>query len=369
MTRSETAIERLCVSAYTIPTDSPESDGTLRWDSTTIVLVEVEAGGERGIGYSYTHASAAALIAEHLRDVIRGRDAMAVGACSEAMVHSCRNLGRSGVVATAVSAVDIALWDLKARLLGVSLVELLGPVRKAIPAYGSGGFTSYSDRRLREQLGGWVEDGLSMVKMKVGRQPELDAERVRSAREAIGPEAQLFVDANGAYDRKQALEKAAAFRDQDVTWFEEPVSSDDLAGLRLLRDAAPPGMEVAAGEYGYDLFYFRHMLEAGAVDVLQADVSRCGGITAFLRVAALCRAHCLPLSAHTVPTVHGHLGCAVAPMRHVEYFHDHVRIERLLFDGALRAAGGVLRPEDSRPGLGIAVKRSDGEPYEVYRGG
>jgi len=164
--------------------------------------------------------------------------------------------------------------DLKARLLDLPLITLLGAVRANVPVYGSGGFTSYSMAQLQEQLGGWVADGISRVKMKIGRQPASDLDRVRAAREAIGPGAELFVDANGAYTRKQALATACAFTEFDVSWFEEPVSSDDLDGLRLLRDRAPAGMEIAAGEYGYDLFYFRRMLEAGAVDVLQADATR-----------------------------------------------------------------------------------------------
>src|SRR5207248_1073491 len=151
---------------------------------------------------------------------------------------------------------------------------------------------------------------------------------------AIGPEAQLYVDANGAYTRKQALAQAEAFAEIGVIWFEEPVSSDDLDGLRLLRDRSPAGIRIAAGEYGYDLFYFRRMLEAGAVDVLQADATRCAGVTGFLAAAALCEAHNMPFSAHTAPSLHTHLCCAAATVMNVEYFHDHARIERLLLDGA-----------------------------------
>ena len=359
-------ISRFRTTAYTVPTESPESDGTFAWEATTAVVVEAEAGGKTGLGYSYTHAAAAHLIAETLAPRVEGRDALAVQAAWHTMNAEVRNLGRPGLASTAIAAVDTALWDLKARLLGVPLVVLLGPVRDAMPVYGSGGFTSYSVERLGEQLAGWVEDGITMVKMKVGREPEEDLARVEAAREAIGDEATLFVDANGAYDRKEALAFAEAFADVGVSWFEEPVSSDDLDGLRLLRDRAPAGMDVTAGEYGYDAFYFRRMLEAGAVDVLQADATRCAGYAGYLAAAVLCDAHHIPLSAHTAPNLHAHIGCATAATRHVEYFFDHVRLECLLFDGALEAEDGALRPDRSRPGHGLTLKHADAAPYQVF---
>lgn len=253
---------------------------------------------------------------------------------------------------------DCALWDLKAKLLDLPLVTLLGQVREAAPVYGSGGFISYSDRQLAKQLSGWVRQGIPRVKMKIGRDPGRDLERVRVAREAIGREAELYVDANGAYTRKQALAQAEMFARFDVRWFEEPVSSDDLEGLRLLRDRAPAMMDIAAGEYGYDIFYFQRMLAAGAVDVQQADITRCGGVTGFLQVASLCQAHNVPLSGHTAPALHTHVACAVTPFRNLEYFHDHVRIEQILFDGLPQLVKGELRPDLSRPGLGLELKRT-----------
>ena len=266
----------------------------------------------------------------------------------------------------AISAVDVALWDLKARLLDVPLVSLLGAARESVPIYGSGGFTSYDDRQLRRQLGGWVEQGIPRVKMKIGRDPAADIGRVRSARDAIGRDAELFVDANGAYIAKQALAQAERFAEFGVAWFEEPVSSDDLAGLRLMRDRGPAGMDIAAGEYGYDPFYFRRMLEAEAVDVLQADATRCGGITGFLHAGSLCAAWPIPLSAHTAPSIHAHVCCSLPQVCHLEYFHDHVRIERMLFDGVLEPVGGELRTDRSRPGLGLELKTTDAEQWERH---
>jgi L-alanine-DL-glutamate epimerase-like enolase superfamily enzyme len=357
------AIGAVDVSTFVIPTDALESDGTLVWDRTTLVVVEISAGGVRGLGYTYAAAATAAIVHDTLAKLVLGADVFAIPAANARMLEAIRNLGRSGIVATAISAVDTALWDAKARLLQLPLAALLGLARSRVPVYGSGGFTSYTVGRLQEQLGAWVGEGIRLVKMKVGRDAGADPVRVHAARAAIGDRAQLFVDANGAYTRKQALVLGQRFADDDVRWFEEPVSSDDLEGLRLLRDRAPAGMDVAAGEYAFDPFYFRRMLDAGAVDVLQADATRCGGISGFLAAHALCDARGLPLSAHCAPALHVHLGCALPRMCHVEYFHDHQRIERMLFDGATVPSDGLLGPDLGRPGLGLDLKRADAQRF------
>jgi L-alanine-DL-glutamate epimerase-like enolase superfamily enzyme len=246
------------------------------------VLVEAEAGGITGIGYSYANRATAVLIVDTLTKVVEGGDALDVAASWHAMVGA---------------AADIA--------------------------------------------------------------------RVKAAREAIGVDRLLFVDANGAYTRKQALAFADAYADLGVRWFEEPVSSDDLAGLRLIRDRAPASIDITAGEYGYDIDYFRHMCEAGAVDVLQPDATRCAGITGFMRAAAVANAFHVPLSSHCAPSIHVHPCCAIAGMRHLEYFHDHARIERMLFDGAPQPVQGELRPARDRPGFGLAFKTADARRYAV----
>ncbi len=357
-------VEELTARAFTIPTDQPESDGTLDWDSTTMVLARARAGGHEGLGWTYGQGAIGMVIAGKLAEVVRGRDALDVPGASAAMVHALRNDGRPGICSMALAAVDVALWDLKAHLLGLPLAELLGRVHEGVPIYGSGGFTSYDDERLASQLGGWARSGIPRVKMKVGREPQRDPERVRVAREAIGPDVQLFVDGNGAYTVKQALALAQEFAGWEVRWFEEPVSSDDLAGLALLRSRVPPGMDVAAGEYGYDLPYFERMLDA--VDVLQADVTRCGGITELMRVDALCHARSRPLSLHCAPAIHTAAGCALKRLVHLEYFHDHVRIENMLFEGVPQPHKGMLHPHLDRPGLGLELREADAERFATW---
>jgi L-alanine-DL-glutamate epimerase-like enolase superfamily enzyme len=358
-------IQRLEVSAFTVPTDSPESDGTAKWDSTTLILVELGAGKVSGLGYSYSHTCCVPLIRETLFPIINGKSPGSISALWNEMNSAVRNLGRHGIATAAVAAVEIALWDLKAKLLNLPLVKLLGPVRKNIPVYGSGGFTSYSDKQLRKQFENWISEGIAMVKMKIGREPDDDEARVKSARKAIGKKAQLFVDANGAFTHKQALVLAEQFSGQDVRWFEEPVSSDDLNGLNFLRDRSPAKIEIAAGEYNYDVWQAQRMLDARAVDVLQADATRCG-ITGFLQMAELCDAFQIPLSAHTAPALHAHLCCAATRARHVEYFHDHVRIEQMFFDGATtKHKNGFLQPDLSQPGLGLEFKRNHAAKFQI----
>lgn len=357
-------VEQISVAAYTVPTDAPESDGTLAWSQTTMVLVEARAGDVSGLGYTYADLGVALLIRDTLARVVTGLDPMNIPSAWEGMVREVRNLGRPGMSAMAISAVDNALWDLKAKLLNVSLLSLLGAVRSELPIYGSGGFTSYSDQQLQRQLGSWVEQGIPRVKMKVGTEPEKDLDRVRLARKAIGSQAELFTDANSAYNRKQALYYIQRFAgDFDVRWMEQPLPPEDLAGMRLLCERSPARLEIADGEYGYEPAYFRRMVEAQAVDVVMADATRCGGVSGFLKVGALCESYRIPMSSHCAPALHLHPGCALPSMRHAEYFHDHVRIERMFFDGLIEPVDGALRPDLAKPGFGLVFRRADAERY------
>jgi len=353
-------------SAYRIPTDAPESDGTLSWDATTVVVVRVAAAGEEGVGYTYGHDCLVGLVESLLADEVTGHDPLDVQAAQTRMVRAVRNLGGTGLASLAISAVDVALWDLKARLLGVPLVELMGAQHRSVPVYGSGGFTSYDDRQLTDQLAGWVDSGIPRVKIKVGRDPTADRHRLMVARRAIGPHAELFVDANGAFEVAAALDWARVYRDEfAVVWFEEPVSSDDVDGMCEVRAGAPGGLDIAAGEYAWNPWAARRLLAARAVDCLQLDVTRCLGITGFLAAAAVAEAAQVDVSGHCAPQLTAQVGAAVRRMRHLEYFHDHVRAERMLFDGVLAPVHGSLVPDRGRAGHGLALIEQRAEGYRV----
>ncbi len=365
--RSDPIIERVEARVYTVPTDEPEADGTIAWDSTTMVLVQAYSGAVVGTGWTYGAAECGAVVQNTLARLVVGESALDVGGRSDAMMKAVRNSGRQGAIGYAISAVDIALWDLKARLLDLPLHRLLGAVRETVPVYGSGGFTTYSEGRLDEQLSGWVHDQqIPRVKIKIGESwgtnPARDLARLGQARHIIGDGVELFADANGGYSRKQAIRIAHQAADVDLRWFEEPVSSDDLVGLHEVRDAVDA--DVTAGEYGFDLTYFRRMCDAHAVDCLQVDASRCGGITEWLRAAAVAASHGLEVSGHCGPHLHVHVAAATPNLRHLEWFHDHVRIETLFFDGTLDPARGSLRPRED-PGNGLTWREADAAKFRV----
>ncbi|HWB28003.1 MAG TPA: enolase C-terminal domain-like protein [Chitinophagaceae bacterium] len=361
---SDTAITQVKTAAYTIPTSTPESDGTKEWRQTTMVLVELSAGGKTGLGYTYSNAAAWYMIEKSLKEIILSQDCLQIEKITQLLLHEIRNDGDCGVAMMAVSAINNALWDLKAKLFGMPLYKLLNAVHGQMAIYGSGGFTSYTNKQTQQQFERWASQGITSFKMKIGREPGKDEERVKQARNAIANNAALFVDANGAYTVKQALAEAEHFKKYNVSWFEEPVTSGNLAGLQFIRSHAPAQYNIAAGEYGYNLPYFKKMMDAGAVDILQADATRCGGISNFLKAGYLCEAYQLPFSSHCAPAIHLHAALALPSFYIAEYFHDHERIENMLFDGMAGPVNGFLQPDSNAPGLGITFKYKDAEKFK-----
>lgn len=348
-------IGRIRTASYGFPTPEPETDGTLAWDRTTAVVVTVSADGQEGLGWTYSTASAATLITQVLGPAVLGRDAMDVPGCWSAMHRAGRNLGTRGLVGQAISAVDVALWDLKARLLSIPLSSLFGRVRESVPVYGSGGFTSMDQTQLAEQISLWRTAGCRAMKIKIGQgwghDVDRDLARVNRFAELTGPEVQLMVDANGGYTRGQARRVGRELDELGVVWFEEPVSSADVSGLGAVRDQLR--CDVAAGEYISDLDEATALCPV--VDCLQLDATRCGGYTGWLRAAAVADAHHLDVSAHCAPALHAPVATAVPNLRHLEWFSDHMRVDQWLLADAPEIIDGHLHLDNSRAGHGMAI--------------
>jgi L-alanine-DL-glutamate epimerase-like enolase superfamily enzyme len=349
-----TPVTGVSVAVYTFPTPQPESDATLTWDATTVVAVSLQADGTTGLGWTYSSPVAADIIRHHLAAVAQGSDALAPTAGWEQMHRAGRNLGTRGLYLQALSAVDIAWWDLKARLLGLPLATLLGQCRDTVPIYGSGGFTSLTDQQLAEQVAWWHSVGCTAMKIKIGEawgtQIDRDLHRVRQFADLAGPRVQLMVDANGGYTAGQARRVGRALDEMGVVWFEEPVSSDDLDGLAAVRDGLD--CDVTAGEYAAELYDVRALLPV--VDCLQLDLTRCGGYTGWLRGAALAQARNRQVSAHCAPALHAPVAAAVPNLRHVEWFADHARIDAAFLIGAPDVSDGALHPDRQLVGHGLS---------------
>ena len=348
-------IERVTTEVRRFPTPYPEADGTLQWDATTAVTVTLEADGVIGLGWTYSSPAAAAIIEHHLSPAINGRDVADIEAGWQAMHRQGRNFGTRGLYMQAMSAVDIAWWDLKARSMRCALTTLLGRCHERVRVYGSGGFTTLTEPELAEQIDEWHRLGCTGMKIKIGesfgKRVDRDLRRVRRARGLAGPDVELMVDANGGYRTGQAKRVGAELDELGVTWFEEPVSSDDVIGLRVLRDTLR--CDVTAGEYAADVYDVRALL--GAVDCLQLDATRCGGYSGWLTCAALAQSHNLEVSAHCAPALHAPVAAATPNLRHVEYFADHAALEPQLVTGTPQVCDGHLHPAPDVVGHGMTL--------------
>lgn len=356
-------IEDEQVFVYKIPLKEEETDGTLTWNHTVLVLVLLTCENHTGVGYTYANKATGTMIQQQLFPIVHHQDPMAIEGLWKKMYKETRNLGRPGITSFAIAAIDNALWDLKAKLLQVPLCILFGQVNTLVPIYASGGFISQKGKKLKTIFQQWKQEGHTRFKMKIGGDLQEDLKRIQIARKVIG-EDDLFVDANGAYFPKEACAIAHQLTKFNISWFEEPVTSDNIKGLSFVRKNGPASLRIAAGEYGFDLTYFLNLLSSQAVDVLQADATRCG-ITGFIKAHTLCKAFHLPFSAHCAPSLHLHPSLSLENLIHIEYFIDHVRIERELFDGFPEPLDGNLQPDLSRPGLGLKFKFTDAQQYQI----
>lgn len=358
-------ITRFHVSACTVPTETTESDGTLNWKSTTIVIVQLAAGETWGLGYTYGNPGLKSFAVDLINKAVIDEDAFSITGIWGKLVQLVRNEGRTGESSMVISAIDNALWDLKAKLLQLPLLSLLGQSRERVEGYGSGGFNSYTHEQLEHQITSWLEQGFKKMKVKITGNLEHERARLSFIRRLCGPEVQLFVDANEACDKKVAREFADLLKELKIIWFEQPIFAYDLKGMHDFKLQMPTGIYLTTGEYVYNLTDLSNILQADAADVIQLDVTRCEGVSGFLKCSNLCEAYDVPISTHCAPALTVSPACSVGGLKHIEYFFDHARLENMLFDGVPQPRDGYFKPDLSRLGNGLILKKREIEKFEV----
>jgi L-alanine-DL-glutamate epimerase-like enolase superfamily enzyme len=285
-------------------------------DVPSITVIEVTIGtsaGHTAYGFSWTPSIGAASVVGMLENDIRGfvigRDADAPALWPGLWKH-LHEAGSGGVTTIAMAGVDLALWDLRGRVAGRSLTELIGAHRDSAEVYGSGVNLHYSLAELVAQAERWVARGFNAVKVKVGK-PDVaeDADRIAAVREVIGPDRRLMIDANQRWDLRLATEALDALREFDPAWIEEPLLADDLPAHAELRRRID--IPIAIGENLHTIYQFRDAIDLGACDIVQPNVVRVGGVTPFLGIAALAAERSIPLHPHLLPEISGQLALSI----------------------------------------------------------
>jgi L-alanine-DL-glutamate epimerase-like enolase superfamily enzyme len=343
-------------------------DATIRHRDTgrgaLFVHIKTDLGEE---GFGVGTPIARDVIERVLKPLLVGQDPLCIEKLWDDMFWRVRGYGRKGVAFCAISAVDIALWDLKAKLFGVPLYRLLGPYTDRVPIYGSGGWTSYSEAELVREQTGYVERGIPRVKMKVakdfGRSEREDIKRLAAVRKAVGDNVEIYVDANNGYYAKQAIGMARHLAEYDVKWFEEPVLADDISGLAAIARAID--IPVATGEHEYTRYGFKSLIAEGGADIVQPDVGRVGGVTEWMKVAHLASAFNLPIAPHAVQLVHLHLACCIPNLKVVEYLGTAEEGDRIWYTEFPEQRDGYWSPYPDRPGLGLELSPEAVRRYAV----
>ena len=275
-------------------------------------------------------------------------------------------VGRRGITTRVISGIDIALWDIRGKVANRPVYKMLGGFADKVPVYIAGGY--YEEGKGLEDLAAEMEAAVSMgaraVKMKVGGAPvNEDVERVRVAREAVGPEVKLMVDANCAYRYYEAIALARKIEPYDIFWFEEPVNPDDYKGHKAVSQATT--IPIATGENEYTRYGFRDLIEGRCAAIIQPDALIMGGVTEFMKVAAMAQAHDLPIAPHGTQDVHIHLVSAIPNGLILEYYAGATDpMWDKMFKETLRVEDGFVRPPD-RPGLGIELNDEALEPHRT----
>lgn len=359
------AITSFQISAYSAPYANPITNGLYTYTDTEIVVCEVRtASGATGIGW--THGGSIVFQAmQDIAETIVGQDEF----CTERLwdqMYRPKLWGRRGLTTRAISAIDIALWDCIGKQANVSVHKLLGGHKESVPAYVAGGYYEPGKglSELQTEMSDRVAGGARAIKMKIGAASiKEDTARIKAAREAVGPDIELLVDANNAYGRLDALKMARVLEESGVFWFEEPLAPDDLEGSAEL--AANSDCPIALGENEYTKFGFKEVLDKRAADVLNADAQILGGITEWRKCASLAEASHIPVAPHGDQEIHVHLVGAVPNGLIVEFYDNDLNtLKSVMFDERLELDDqGRLTPPD-RPGLGFDVNFKAVSPYQ-----
>ena len=323
--------------------------------------------GFKGLGLTYSTPGIRQVVENGLKSVLVGQDPFNIEKLWNDMFWQVRGYGRKGIAFCAISAVDIGLWDLKAKALGLPLYRLLGPYTDSVPVYGSGGWTNYTQEELVAEMVGYVEQGIKQVKMKVGKdfgQSEReDILRLAAVREAVGDDVAVYIDANNGYYTKQAIYMAREFEQFQVGWFEEPVLADDIQGLAEIRGATD--IPVATGEHEYTKYGFKELIASGGTDIAQPDIGRVGGVTEWMKVAHLAHSFNMPVAPHALQLVHLHVACATPNLKTVEYMNILLETDRAFFTEFPEQKDGMWSPYPDKPGLGLELDPAAVEQYSV----
>lgn len=352
---------------YRVPLSEPvlHSD-TRRYDAYWHVLVRTRTSeGQEGIGYAFSPSQAmiqaTQVMIEELKGAIIEGDPFSLRSLWQGMWSRSNFLGRTGPVLYALSALDIALWDTLGKVTGQPLYKLLGGAKRRVPTYASFGlWRALGLEEIGRKAAEHISRGFRAVKLRVGgeQRPEAELERVRVVREAIGKDAQLMLDVNQGWFAAQAIRMGRRLEPYDIFWMEDPVAAEDVAGSAQV--AAALDIPITAGENHHTKFPFRRLLEAGAVDIVMVDLLRVGGISEWMKVAALAEVWNLPIVGHLMPEIHVHLLSALPHGLTVEYMPWSLG----LFQETPQVREGFLEPPD-KPGLGLELDEEALAHYEA----
>jgi len=324
--------------------------------SALFVHIKTDEGIE-GLGTSAGSTAVQAVVEDSLKEVLIGEDPFNIEKLWNLMFWTVRGVGRKGIAFCAISALDIALWDLKAKALNLPLYRLLGPYTDTVPVYGSGGWTNFSESELVAEQVGYVERGFPRVKMKVGKDfgmsEDEDVKRLAAVRKAVGDDVEIYVDANNGYYAKQAIRMSQIFEQFDVKWFEEPVLADDIEGLSVISQSTT--IPVATGEHEYTKYGFKELISRGGADIVQPDIGRVGGVTEWMKVAHIAHGFNLPVAPHAYQLIHLHVACATPNLKVVEYLGVSDQSDRVWYTEFPEPVNGMWSPYPDRPGLGLEL--------------